>query len=60
MIRKSLAFLLIGFVFVIAGDAQTPAPGAKGESRSCSLVVVIDGGDRGVQPEEVTQDKIGK
>jgi serine protease Do len=60
MIRKSLAFLLIGFVFVIAGGAQTPAPGAKGESRSFSFVFDSDGGYLGVQTEEVTKDNFAK
>lgn len=60
MIRKSLAFLLVGFVFVIALEAQTPAPGAKGESRSFSFVFDSDGGYLGVQTEEVTKDNFAK
>src|SRR5215207_1042688 len=60
MIHKSLAFLLIGFVLVVAGDAQTPAPGAKGESQAFSLF--FDGGDSylGIQTEEVTKDNFAK
>lgn len=60
MIRKSLAFLLIGFVVVIAGEAQTPVPGARGESRSFSMFFDGDGGYLGVQTEEVTKDNFGK
>lgn len=60
MIRKSLAFLLIGFVVVIAGQAQTPAPGAKGESRSFSFFFDGDGGYLGVQTEEITKDNFAK
>lgn len=60
MIRKSLAFLLIGFVMVIAGEAQTPAPGAKGEAKTFSFFFDGDGGYLGVQAEEVTKDNFAK
>jgi serine protease Do len=60
MIRKSLAFLLIGFVVVIAGEAQTPAPGAKGDAQTFSFIFDGDGGYLGVQTEEVTKDNFAK
>ena len=60
MIRKSLAFLLVGFVMVIAGEAQTPAPGTKGESRSFSFFFDGDGSYLGIQTEEVTKDNFAK
>lgn len=58
MIRKSLAFLLIGFVLVVVGEAQTP--GAKGEARSFSFFLDGDGGYLGVLTEEVTKDNFAK
>jgi serine protease Do len=60
MIRKSLAFLLFGFVVVIAGQAQTPAPGAKGDAQTFSFIFDGDGGYLGVQTEEVTKDNFAK
>jgi serine protease Do len=60
MIRKSLAFLLIGFVVVIAGEAQTPAPGAKGNAQTFSFFFDGDGGYLGVQTEEITKDNFAK
>ncbi len=60
MIRKSLAFLLVAFVVVIAGDAQTPAPGAKGETKSFSFFFDGDGSYLGVQTEEITKDNFAK
>src|SRR5687767_2485592 len=58
MIRKSLAFVLIGFVIVIGSNAQTPAPGAKSETLAFSMF--FDGGYLGVQTEEVTKDNFAK
>ncbi len=60
MIRISLAFLLVGFVVVIGADAQTPAPGAKGDSRTFSLFFDGDGSYLGVQTEEITKDNFAK
>lgn len=60
MIRKSLAFLLVGFVVVIAGDAQTTAPGARGEGRSFSFFFDGDGSYLGVQTVEITKDNFAK
>ena len=61
MIRKSLAFILIGFVVgIITGEAQTPAPGAKGESKTFSFFFDGDGSYLGVQTEEVTKDNFAK
>jgi serine protease Do len=60
MIHKSLAFLLIGFVFIVAGEAQTPAPGAKGDSRTFSMFFDGDSSYLGVQTEEVTKDNFAK
>ena len=61
MIRKSLAFILIGFVVgIITGEAQTPAPGAKGETKNFSFFFDGDGGYLGVQTEEITKDNFAK
>ena len=60
MIRKSLAFLLIGFVLAIAGDAQTPAPGTQGETKAFSMFFDPDGGYLGIQTEEVTKANFAK
>jgi serine protease Do len=60
MIRKSLAFLLLGFVAVIGSEGQTPAPGAQGESRTFSMFFDSNGGFLGVQTEEVTKDNFAK
>ena len=60
MIHKSLAFLLMGFVLVIGANAQTPAPGAKGESRTFSMFFDSDGSYLGVETEEVTKDNFSK
>ncbi|HUR99693.1 MAG TPA: PDZ domain-containing protein [Pyrinomonadaceae bacterium] len=60
MIHKSLAFLLIGFVLVVGGDAQTSTPGAKGDSRTFSMFFDGDGSYLGVQTEEVTKDNFAK
>src|SRR5690349_10791960 len=60
MIRKSLGFLLIGFIFVLVGDGQTPAPAPKGEARSCSFFFEGDGSYLGVQTEEITKDNFAK
>lgn len=60
MIRKSLGFLLVGFIFVLVGEAQTPAPGAKGEGKSFSFFFDGDGSYLGVQTEEVTKDNFAK
>lgn len=60
MIRKSLAFLLVGFVVVIGAQSQTPAPGARGESRTFSMFFDGDGSYLGVQTEEVTKDNFAK
>ena len=58
--RRSLAFLFVGFVLVIGADAQTPAPGAKGETRTFSMFFDSDGGYLGVQTEEVTKENFAK
>ena len=60
MIRKFLAFLLVGFVAVIAGDAQTPAPGAKAETHAFSMFFDGDGAYLGIQTVEVTKDNFSK
>jgi len=60
MIRKSLAFLLVGFVLVVTGEAQTPEPGAKGEAQTFSFFFDGDGGYLGVQTEEITKDNFAK
>jgi len=60
MIRKSLAFVLIGFVLAVIGDAQTPAPGAQGETRAFSMFFDADGGYLGIQTEEVTKANFAK
>ena len=60
MIRKSLAFLFVGFVMLAGVDAQTPAPGAKGETRTFSMFFDGDGGYLGVQTEEVTKENFAK
>ena len=60
MIRTSLAFLLVGFVLFVGADAQTPAPGAKGEARTFSMFFDGDGGYLGVQTEEITKDNFAK
>ena len=60
MIRKSLGFILMGFIFVLVGDGQTPAPGAKGEGKSFSFFFDGDGSYLGVQTEEVTKDNFAK
>jgi serine protease Do len=51
---------LIGFVFVLVGEAQTPAPEAKGESKSFSFFFDGDGGYLGVQTAEVTRENFAK
>ena len=60
MIHKSLAFLLIGFVLVIGAEAQTPAPGAKGESRTFSMFFDGDSSYLGIETEEITKDNFAK
>jgi serine protease Do len=60
MIRKSLAFVLLGFVLAVVGDAQTPAPGARAEARTFSMFFDGDGAYLGVQTEEVTKDNFAK
>ena len=60
MIRKSLAFLLVGLIVVVAGKAQTPAPGAKGEAKTFSFFFDGDGGYLGIQTEEITKDNFAK
>jgi serine protease Do len=60
MIRKSLGFVLIGFIFVLGIEAQTPAPGAKGEAKTFSFFFDGDGSYLGVQTEDVTKDNFGK
>ncbi|PYS99271.1 MAG: hypothetical protein DMF63_11640 [Acidobacteria bacterium] len=60
MISKSLGFLLIGFIFVMVGDGQTPGPGAKGEGKSFSFFFDGDGSYLGVQTEEITKDNFAK
>ena len=60
MIRKSLGFLLMGFIFVLIGEGQTPAPGAKGDAKTFSFFFDGDGSYLGVQTEEVTKDNFAK
>jgi serine protease Do len=60
MIQRSLAFLLAGFVLVIGAGAQTPSPGAKGETRTFSMFFDGDGGYLGVQTVEVTKENFAK
>ena len=60
MIRRSLAFLFVGFVLLIGAAAQTPAPGAKGEARTFSMFFDGDGGYLGIQTEEVTKENFAK
>ena len=60
MIRKSLAFILIGFVLGIVGEAQAPSPGAKAETKAFSLFFDGDGGYLGIQTEEITKDNFAK
>ena len=60
MIRKSLAFLFVGFVVVTGAEAQTPAPGAKGEAKTFSMFFDGDGGYLGIQTEEVTRENFAK
>ena len=60
MIRRSLAFVLVGFVLFVVGDAQTPAPGARGEGRTFSMFFDGDGAFLGVQTEEVTKENFAK
>jgi membrane-associated protease RseP (regulator of RpoE activity) len=60
MIRKSLVFVLAGFVLFVGADAQTPAPGAKGETRAFSMFFDGDGAYLGVQTEEITKDNFSK
>ena len=58
MIRKSLAFVLVGFVVVVGANAQTPMP--RGEGRAMSMFFEGHGGYLGVQTEEVTKDNFSK
>ncbi len=60
MIRKSFTFVLIGFVIAITGDAQVPAPGARGESRTFSMFFEGDGSYLGVETAEVTKENFAK
>jgi serine protease Do len=60
MIRQSLAFVLAAFVLFTAAEAQTPAPGAAGETRAFSMFFDGDGGYLGVQTQEVTKDNFAK
>src|SRR5687767_2952448 len=64
MIRRSLAFLLAGFVLYAGVEAQTPAPAPpsapKPEAHSFSLFFDGDGSYLGVQTEEVTKDNFAK
>jgi len=60
MIRKSLGFLLMGFILAVVSEAQTPAPGAKGETKSFSFFFDGDGSYLGVQTEEITKDNFAK
>jgi serine protease Do len=60
MIQRSLTLLLLGFVIVLGADAQTPAPGTKGEARTFSMFFDGDGGYLGVQTEEVTKENFAK
>src|SRR5215203_2063251 len=60
MIRKSFAFILMGFVLIVAIDAQTPAPGAKSDGRTFSMFFDGDGSYLGIQAEEITKDNFVK
>jgi serine protease Do len=60
MIRRSLAFLLIGLALTTAAEAQTPSPGANGDTRTFSMFFDANGGYLGVQTEEVTRDNFAK
>ena len=60
MIRKSLAFVLAGFVLFVGAQAQTPAPEPKPEAQAFSLFFDGDGGYLGIQTAEVTKDNFAK
>ena len=60
MIRRSLAFVLAGFVLYAGAQAQTPAPAPKIEGHSFSMFFDGDGGYLGVQTAEVTKDNFTK
>ncbi|MEO8041725.1 MAG: PDZ domain-containing protein [Acidobacteriota bacterium] len=51
---------MIGFIVVITGEAQTPAPGAKVEAQTFSFFFDGDGSYLGVQTEEITKDNFAK
>jgi serine protease Do len=59
MIRRSLAFILIGAAAGAAVHAQTPAPRTGGESRVFSMFFDGDGGYLGVEATEVTKENFG-
>ena len=58
MIRKSLAFLILGFALCLSGEAQTP--GAQGETRGFSMFFDGSRSYLGVETEEVTKDNFAK
>lgn len=60
MIRRSLAFILVGFVIVVGAEAQTPAPQPKAETHTFSMFFDGDGGYLGVQTAEITKDNFAK
>jgi serine protease Do len=58
MIRKSLAFVLLGAAAVMAAAGQTPEP--QPQTRAFSMVFGGDGGYLGVETADVTKDNLGK
>lgn len=60
MIPRTLAFLFVSFVLFVAADAQTPGPGAQGETKTFSMFFDGDGAYLGVQTEEVTKENFAR
>jgi serine protease Do len=60
MIRKSLAFILIGIGAAATVQAQTPAPEPRAETRTFSMFFDGAGGYLGVQTQDVTKENFGK
>ena len=60
MIKRSIAFLFVSFVVFVTADAQTPAPGAQGDTKTFSMFFDNHGAYLGVQTEEVTKNNFAK
>jgi serine protease Do len=60
MIRKSLAFVLLGIAAGTAAFAQTPEPQSKADTKVFSMFFDGDGGYLGIQTQDVTKENFSK